>query len=77
MWFFLSKAEEDVQQQQDTAWLQDCVLSLSPCSDLLVIAREQKATFLSGKWHTVLFCCDIIFIRGGLFISLTCWLIDS
>uniref|UniRef100_A0A8C2HDX4 RAB3 GTPase activating protein subunit 2 (non-catalytic) n=1 Tax=Cyprinus carpio TaxID=7962 RepID=A0A8C2HDX4_CYPCA len=33
-------------------WLQDCVLSLSPCSDLLVIAREHKAAFLSAKWRT-------------------------
>ncbi|XP_076848214.1 LOW QUALITY PROTEIN: rab3 GTPase-activating protein non-catalytic subunit [Brachyhypopomus gauderio] len=33
-------------------WLQDCVLSLSPCSDLLVIAREHKAAFLSAKWQT-------------------------
>ncbi|KAM8914619.1 rab3 GTPase-activating protein non-catalytic subunit isoform 2-T2 [Spinachia spinachia] len=33
-------------------WLQDCVVSLSPCSDLLVVAREQKAVFLSAKWCT-------------------------
>ncbi|KAK2825892.1 hypothetical protein Q5P01_020106 [Channa striata] len=33
-------------------WLQDCVVSLSPCSDLLVVAREQKAAFLSAKWRT-------------------------
>ncbi|KAM9842395.1 rab3 GTPase-activating protein non-catalytic subunit [Aulostomus maculatus] len=33
-------------------WLQDCVVSLSPCSDLLVVAREQKAVFLSAKWRT-------------------------
>uniref|UniRef100_A0A8C2JDL1 RAB3 GTPase activating protein subunit 2 (non-catalytic) n=1 Tax=Cyprinus carpio TaxID=7962 RepID=A0A8C2JDL1_CYPCA len=38
-------------EQQSAPWLQDCVLSLSPCSDLLVIAREHKATFLSGT-HT-------------------------
>lgn len=30
-------------------WLHDCVISLSPCSDLLVVAREQKAIFLSGQ----------------------------
>ncbi|XP_073725839.1 rab3 GTPase-activating protein non-catalytic subunit [Misgurnus anguillicaudatus] len=46
-----NQAEEE-QQQQSAPWLQDCVLSLSPCSDLLVIAREQKAAFLSAKWRT-------------------------
>uniref|UniRef100_A0A8C1W8U5 RAB3 GTPase activating protein subunit 2 (non-catalytic) n=1 Tax=Cyprinus carpio TaxID=7962 RepID=A0A8C1W8U5_CYPCA len=44
--------KEDGAQQQSAPWLQDCVLSLSPCSDLLVIAREHKATFLSAKWRT-------------------------
>uniref|UniRef100_A0AAQ5XBE6 RAB3 GTPase activating protein subunit 2 (non-catalytic) n=1 Tax=Amphiprion ocellaris TaxID=80972 RepID=A0AAQ5XBE6_AMPOC len=33
-------------------WLQDCVVSLSPCSDLLVVAREHRAAFLSAKWRT-------------------------
>ncbi|XP_068194278.1 rab3 GTPase-activating protein non-catalytic subunit isoform X2 [Antennarius striatus] len=37
---------------QGGAWLQDCVVSLSPCSDLLVVAREQKAVFLSAKWRS-------------------------
>uniref|UniRef100_A0A673LNX9 Rab3 GTPase-activating protein non-catalytic subunit-like n=1 Tax=Sinocyclocheilus rhinocerous TaxID=307959 RepID=A0A673LNX9_9TELE len=46
-----TRAEEE-EQQQSAPWLQDCVLSLSPCSDLLVIAREHKATFLSAKWLT-------------------------
>ncbi|XP_051578271.1 rab3 GTPase-activating protein non-catalytic subunit-like isoform X2 [Myxocyprinus asiaticus] len=46
-----SQAEEE-EQQQSSPWLQDCVLSLSPCSDLLVIAREHKAAFLSAKWRT-------------------------
>uniref|UniRef100_A0A673LRY3 Rab3 GTPase-activating protein non-catalytic subunit-like n=1 Tax=Sinocyclocheilus rhinocerous TaxID=307959 RepID=A0A673LRY3_9TELE len=46
-----NNAEEE-EQQQSAPWLQDCVLSLSPCSDLLVIAREHKATFLSAKWLT-------------------------
>uniref|UniRef100_A0A672NKZ4 Rab3 GTPase-activating protein non-catalytic subunit-like n=1 Tax=Sinocyclocheilus grahami TaxID=75366 RepID=A0A672NKZ4_SINGR len=40
------------EQQQTAPWLQNCVMSLSPCSDLLVIAREHKATFLSAKWRT-------------------------
>uniref|UniRef100_A0A672M2A7 Rab3 GTPase-activating protein non-catalytic subunit-like n=1 Tax=Sinocyclocheilus grahami TaxID=75366 RepID=A0A672M2A7_SINGR len=46
-----AQAEEE-EQQQSAPWLQDCVLSLSPCSDLLVIAREHKAAFLSAKWRT-------------------------
>ncbi|XP_051942627.1 rab3 GTPase-activating protein non-catalytic subunit isoform X2 [Hippocampus zosterae] len=33
-------------------WLQNCMVSLSPCSDLLVVAHEQKAVFLSAKWRT-------------------------
>ncbi|KAG2467603.1 RBGPR protein, partial [Polypterus senegalus] len=37
---------------QSASWLQDCVLSLSPTNDLMVIAREQKAVFLSPKWKT-------------------------
>ncbi|XP_035529232.1 rab3 GTPase-activating protein non-catalytic subunit isoform X1 [Morone saxatilis] len=37
---------------QSGPWLQDCVVSLSPCSDLLVVAREQKAVFLSAKWRS-------------------------
>ncbi|XP_057199156.1 rab3 GTPase-activating protein non-catalytic subunit isoform X3 [Triplophysa rosa] len=47
-----TQTEQEAQQQQDTSWLQDCVLSLSPCSDLLVIAGEHKAAFLSAKWRT-------------------------
>uniref|UniRef100_A0A3B3ZRZ7 Uncharacterized protein n=1 Tax=Periophthalmus magnuspinnatus TaxID=409849 RepID=A0A3B3ZRZ7_9GOBI len=43
-------AEETVGQTAP-GWLQDCVVALSPCSDLLVVAREQKAIFLS-KWRT-------------------------
>uniref|UniRef100_A0A672MBD3 Rab3 GTPase-activating protein non-catalytic subunit-like n=1 Tax=Sinocyclocheilus grahami TaxID=75366 RepID=A0A672MBD3_SINGR len=46
------KEAEEEEQQQSAPWLQDCVLSLSPCSDLLVIAREHKAAFLSAKWRT-------------------------
>ncbi|XP_067335261.1 rab3 GTPase-activating protein non-catalytic subunit-like isoform X2 [Channa argus] len=37
---------------QSGLWLQDCVVSLSPCSDLLVVAHEQRAAFLSAKWRT-------------------------
>ncbi|XP_055087213.1 rab3 GTPase-activating protein non-catalytic subunit isoform X1 [Periophthalmus magnuspinnatus] len=46
-----STAEETVGQTAP-GWLQDCVVALSPCSDLLVVAREQKAIFLSAKWRT-------------------------
>ncbi|KAM9466592.1 rab3 GTPase-activating protein non-catalytic subunit [Clarias gariepinus] len=44
--------DEDDGQQSSALWLQDCMLALSPCSDLLVIARDQKAAFLSAKWQT-------------------------
>ncbi|XP_041927683.1 rab3 GTPase-activating protein non-catalytic subunit isoform X2 [Alosa sapidissima] len=53
-----SEANEDDPPAEDDAqpigipWLQDCVLSLSPCSDLLVVARETKAAFLSARWRT-------------------------
>ncbi|XP_060789267.1 rab3 GTPase-activating protein non-catalytic subunit isoform X2 [Neoarius graeffei] len=39
-------------QQNSAPWLQDCMIALSPCSDLLVIARDHKAAFLSAKWQT-------------------------
>uniref|UniRef100_A0A673CNK7 RAB3 GTPase activating protein subunit 2 (non-catalytic) n=1 Tax=Sphaeramia orbicularis TaxID=375764 RepID=A0A673CNK7_9TELE len=44
-------AEESV-GQSGPSWMQDCVVSMSPCSDLLVVAREHKAVFLSAKWRT-------------------------
>uniref|UniRef100_A0A672HQC8 RAB3 GTPase activating protein subunit 2 (non-catalytic) n=1 Tax=Salarias fasciatus TaxID=181472 RepID=A0A672HQC8_SALFA len=47
----LLTVEEEV-TEQNGPWLQDCVVSLSPCSDLLVVAREHKAAFLSAKWRT-------------------------
>ncbi|XP_026211404.1 rab3 GTPase-activating protein non-catalytic subunit [Anabas testudineus] len=46
-----SVTEED-SMGQSGPWMQDCVVSLSPCSDLLVVAREQKVVFLSAKWRT-------------------------
>ncbi|XP_006022403.1 rab3 GTPase-activating protein non-catalytic subunit isoform X2 [Alligator sinensis] len=42
--------EESTCKTQTSYWLQDCVLSLSPTNDLMVIAREQKAVFLVPKW---------------------------
>ncbi|XP_078796486.1 rab3 GTPase-activating protein non-catalytic subunit isoform X2 [Oryzias latipes] len=52
-----NKVQEGASSTQDCAapsgpWLHDCIVSLSPCSDLLVVAREQKAVFLSAKWRT-------------------------
>uniref|UniRef100_A0A4W6C883 RAB3 GTPase activating protein subunit 2 (non-catalytic) n=1 Tax=Lates calcarifer TaxID=8187 RepID=A0A4W6C883_LATCA len=52
-----NKEEEATSAEEETTgksgpWLQDCVVSLSPCSDLLVVAREHKAVFLSAKWRT-------------------------
>lgn len=42
--------EGNTSKTQKNSWLQECVLSLSPTSDLMVIAREQKAAFLVPKW---------------------------
>uniref|UniRef100_A0A8C7FCQ6 RAB3 GTPase activating protein subunit 2 (non-catalytic) n=1 Tax=Oncorhynchus kisutch TaxID=8019 RepID=A0A8C7FCQ6_ONCKI len=43
------EAKED---GRSAPWLQDCVVSLSPCSDLMVVAKDHKAVFLSAKWRT-------------------------
>uniref|UniRef100_A0A7N6BYD9 RAB3 GTPase activating protein subunit 2 (non-catalytic) n=1 Tax=Anabas testudineus TaxID=64144 RepID=A0A7N6BYD9_ANATE len=52
--FHTQKTEptEEDSMGQSGPWMQDCVVSLSPCSDLLVVAREQKVVFLSAKWRT-------------------------
>ncbi|XP_048353922.1 rab3 GTPase-activating protein non-catalytic subunit isoform X3 [Sphaerodactylus townsendi] len=42
--------EESASKIQASSWLQDCVVSLSPTNDLMVIAREQKAVFFVPKW---------------------------
>uniref|UniRef100_A0A8C5RDN0 RAB3 GTPase activating non-catalytic protein subunit 2 n=1 Tax=Laticauda laticaudata TaxID=8630 RepID=A0A8C5RDN0_LATLA len=43
--------EEDLASKtQANSWLQDCIISLSPTNDLMVIAREQKAVFFVPKW---------------------------
>ncbi|XP_067098778.1 rab3 GTPase-activating protein non-catalytic subunit [Osmerus mordax] len=47
-----STVEEEIVAAVSTSWLQDCVVSLSPCSDLLVVAHQHKAVFLSAKWRT-------------------------
>ncbi|XP_069624574.1 rab3 GTPase-activating protein non-catalytic subunit isoform X1 [Ranitomeya imitator] len=44
-------AEEEISGKAPSVyWLQDCVLSLSPTNDLMVIAHDQKAVFLAPKW---------------------------
>uniref|UniRef100_A0A4W5R507 RAB3 GTPase activating protein subunit 2 (non-catalytic) n=1 Tax=Hucho hucho TaxID=62062 RepID=A0A4W5R507_9TELE len=53
----LSRSENELGVEEDSAavsapWLQDCVVSLSPCSDLMVVAKDHKAVFLSAKWRT-------------------------
>uniref|UniRef100_A0A672VE30 RAB3 GTPase activating non-catalytic protein subunit 2 n=1 Tax=Strigops habroptila TaxID=2489341 RepID=A0A672VE30_STRHB len=45
-----AEEEESNSKNQRNYWLQDCVLSLSPTNDLMVIANEQKAVFLVPKW---------------------------
>lgn len=53
--------EESASKTQADSWLQDCVVSLSPTNDLMVIAREQKAVFFVRKYIIcVLYscCCD-------------------
>ncbi|XP_047200713.1 rab3 GTPase-activating protein non-catalytic subunit isoform X2 [Girardinichthys multiradiatus] len=47
-----SPKSEEEPPGQSQPWLQDCAVSLSPCADLLVVARQQKAIFLSAKWRT-------------------------
>ncbi|XP_069464692.1 rab3 GTPase-activating protein non-catalytic subunit [Ambystoma mexicanum] len=44
--------EEPASNAAANSWLQDCVVSLSPTNDLMVIALEQKAVFLVPKWKT-------------------------
>ncbi|KAJ7402415.1 rab3 gtpase-activating protein non-catalytic subunit isoform x2 [Pitangus sulphuratus] len=46
----IGEEEESNSKNQRNYWLQDCVLSLSPTNDLMVIANEQKAVFLVPKW---------------------------
>ncbi|KAM9316856.1 rab3 GTPase-activating protein non-catalytic subunit [Gastrophryne carolinensis] len=43
--------EEEVPGKSPSSyWLQDCIVSLSPTNDLMVIAHDQKAAFLAPKW---------------------------
>ncbi|XP_043917591.1 rab3 GTPase-activating protein non-catalytic subunit [Protopterus annectens] len=44
--------EESSTNAQTTSWFQNCAVSLSPTNDLMVLAHEQKAVFLSPKWRT-------------------------
>lgn len=61
-------------------WLHDCIVSLSPCSDLLVVAREQKAVFLSGQTlHTVCLTLSSSFYLKGVsvFVFAAKWRTDE
>lgn len=48
---FALQVEKETLQVESGPWLQHCVLTLSPCLDLLVVARGQKAAFLSGQTY--------------------------
>ncbi|XP_056446466.1 rab3 GTPase-activating protein non-catalytic subunit isoform X2 [Gadus chalcogrammus] len=43
---------EEESVAQTAPWMQDCVVALSPCSDLLVVARDHRAVFLTAKWRS-------------------------
>ncbi|XP_067901173.1 rab3 GTPase-activating protein non-catalytic subunit isoform X2 [Heterodontus francisci] len=45
-----TKEDNSASKVPTVSWLQDCVISLSPTNDLMVIARDQKAVFLVPKW---------------------------
>ncbi|XP_067844977.1 rab3 GTPase-activating protein non-catalytic subunit isoform X2 [Heptranchias perlo] len=45
-----TKEDNSTSKAPTVSWLQDCVISLSPTNDLMVIARDQKAVFLVPKW---------------------------
>lgn len=49
MTFLFVPQVEGETTEQSGPWLQDCIVSLSPCADLLVVALGQKAVFLSGQ----------------------------
>lgn len=51
--FTQQEEEGNTCKPQKTSWLQDCILSLSPTNDLMVIAREQKAVFLVRKYSVI------------------------
>ncbi|XP_078085888.1 rab3 GTPase-activating protein non-catalytic subunit isoform X2 [Mustelus asterias] len=45
-----TKEDNSTTKAPTLSWLQDCVISLSPTNDLMVITRDQKAVFLVPKW---------------------------
>ncbi|KAJ3613339.1 hypothetical protein NHX12_019589 [Muraenolepis orangiensis] len=49
----VSTVEEEESAGQTAPWLQDCVVALSPCSDLLVVARDHRAVFLTEDGECV------------------------
>ncbi|XP_055495695.1 rab3 GTPase-activating protein non-catalytic subunit [Leucoraja erinacea] len=44
------KEDKSSSKAPTVSWLQDCVISLSPTNDLMVMARDQRAVFLVPKW---------------------------
>ncbi|XP_072121177.1 rab3 GTPase-activating protein non-catalytic subunit isoform X1 [Mobula birostris] len=45
-----TKEDNSPSKAPAVSWLQDCVISLSPTNDLMVMGRDQKAVFLVPKW---------------------------
>ncbi|XP_072040294.1 rab3 GTPase-activating protein non-catalytic subunit-like [Amphiura filiformis] len=45
-----SDGKTESKNEEQHIWLQECCVSLSPTSDLMVIAFEEKAVFLQQKW---------------------------
>ncbi|XP_071476615.1 rab3 GTPase-activating protein non-catalytic subunit-like [Diadema antillarum] len=48
--FKKEESEADAGPPDQDAWLQECCIALSPTSELMVIAFDQKAVFLQQKW---------------------------
>ncbi|XP_078675646.1 rab3 GTPase-activating protein non-catalytic subunit-like isoform X2 [Branchiostoma floridae x Branchiostoma belcheri] len=57
-WGWGEEFTEETQQQKKkkeeeaNSWLEDCCISLSPTNDLLALAFEDRAVFLSHKWDS-------------------------
>ncbi|XP_078413223.1 rab3 GTPase-activating protein non-catalytic subunit [Cetorhinus maximus] len=45
-----TKEDNSASKAPTLSWLQECVISLSPTNDLMVITKDQKAVFLVPKW---------------------------
>eukprot|EP00058_Branchiostoma_floridae_P024778 XP_002610268.1 hypothetical protein BRAFLDRAFT_92992 [Branchiostoma floridae] len=57
-WGWGEEFTEETQQQKKkkeeeaNSWMEDCCISLSPTNDLLALAFEDRAVFLSHKWDS-------------------------